>query len=126
MPKYEVGDIVKVYNRDVNPPHKKYSLCVHVKPNLFFLINSENREMYKCIPILEKDYHFLEHDSNIACNRTFSYTLDDLRGCEIIGRLKISDMKSLYEHLIENVKSLSPQEKSQILDALEDMISDYE
>lgn len=125
MPKCEVGDILRIFNREVVPPHDKYSLCVRVKPNLFFLINSENRKMYNCIPISEKNYSFLKHDSHIACNRTFSYSLSDLKGSEIIGHLNISDLRVLYEHLIKNVKTISPNEKTQILESLENLLADY-
>jgi len=75
-----VGDIYLVENGDIYPPKKKFSICVCVSEGYFLLINSENRAMYKCTPILKADHSFLSYDSFIGCSRFFRYTTEQLEG----------------------------------------------
>ena len=80
--------------------------------------------MYQCLPISEKGYVFLDHDSHIACNRTFSYKLYELGKCEVLGRLALDDIKRLHSHIKDNVSSLPGPIKNHILESLKKEILD--
>lgn len=84
---FEVGDVLYVYNTAVTPPEHKYSVFVCLNPNLFLLINTKNRKIYNCIPVKQEHNPYLKYDSFISCNRTFQYTLDQLKETNKVGRL---------------------------------------
>lgn len=96
---FEVGDVLYVYNTAVTPPEHKYSVFVCLNPNLFLLINTKNRKIYNCIPVKQEHNPYLKYDSFISCNRTFQYTLDQLKETNKVGRLDFDTLKRLYLHI---------------------------
>lgn len=66
------GDVFWVYHNDVYPQKHKMDVCVCAQRGWFFLINSENRKMYDCVPILKAHHRFLKHDSFVSCSRVFA------------------------------------------------------
>lgn len=74
----EIGDVLYVYNTSVIPAEHKYSVFICVSKKLFFLINTKNRSIYKCLPVSHKSNPYLKYDSYISCNRTFHYNLEQL------------------------------------------------
>ena len=61
------------FNTQVTPQKEKCHVCV--TDNGFFLINTDNRKMYECIPILAVNYPFLNgQDRYVSCSRLFLYT----------------------------------------------------
>lgn len=121
---FEVGDVLYVYNTAVNPPENKYSVFVCLNEKLFFLINTKNRSIYKCLPIKQDKNRYLKYDSYISCNRTFQYSLDQLKEQNKVGRLDFETIKNLYQHIKDNVNTLPPAEKSAILTDLHNFILD--
>ncbi len=120
----EVGDVLYVYNTDVIPAEHKYSVFVCVSKKLFFLINTKNRSIYKCLPITQNKNPYLKYDSFISCNRTFRYTLDQLSENNKVGRLDLQTLKALHAHIEQNVNTLPPAEKNAILTELNNFILD--
>ena len=116
-----VGDIYLIENGDIYPPKKKFSICVCVREGYFLLINSENRAMYKCAPILKADHPFLSHDSFIGCNRFFRYTAEQLERAEFRGRLTYKELRRLRTHL-EKITSFTGQDKTLILQDIDDAL----
>lgn len=111
--------IIKSHSDLISPPKQKFHLCLNREKRLFFLINSKNRSMYYCFPILKSNHSFLKHDSFIACNRTFNLSeqkLLELRKIE--GSLSATEVDELTAHLNNNVKTLSPNEKALICNSL--------
>ena len=121
---FEVGDVLYVYNTAVTPPEHKYSVFVCLNPNLFLLINTKNRKIYNCIPVKQEHNPYLKYDSFISCNRTFQYTLDQLKETNKVGCLDFDTLKRLYLHIKDNVNTLPPIEKNIILKQLNDFIED--
>lgn len=115
------GDIYLVENGDIYPPKKKFSICVCVREGYFLLINSENRAMYKCTPILKADHSFLNYDSFIGCNRFFRYTAEQIRNAKPCGRLTFKEIRALRDHL-ETLSSFTQQDKALILESLSDAL----
>ena len=61
------------FNTQVFPQKDKCHVCV-TDDNEFFLINTDNRTMYECIPILAVNYQFLNgQDRYVSCSRLFLY-----------------------------------------------------
>lgn len=121
----EVGDVFYVYNTKVVPPEHKYSVLVCVSQKLFLLINTKNRKIYQCLPVSQSANTYLKYDSYISCNRTFRYTLDQLDEKNKVGRLDLQTLKRLYAHIQQNVNTLPPAEKNEILTELNNFILDY-
>ena len=121
----EIGDVLYVYNTNVVPAEHKYSVLVCVSKKLFFLINTKNRSIYNCLPILQSSNTYLEYDSYISCNRTFQYTLDQLKESNKVGRVDLQTLKKLYSHIKDNVHTLPLREKTEILNGLYNFIQDY-
>ena len=115
--KIEAGGIYLIYNDDVNQPKAKFSVCVCVHERWFFLINSEDRKIYDCIPIYKADYGFLKHDSFISCSRKFIYSLDRLRASKFQGLIS---QKSATE-IISKVKSSKTLERGAIKQIIESL-----
>lgn len=120
-----VGAVFYLYNSDIIPNNFKYSICVHIKPHYFFVINTENRKMYDCVPILKKDNAFLQYDSYIGCANYFVYKSEDIKDKKIVGYLGYEDLNRLYLHLKNNVKSLPASIKKEILQSLNDELDEY-
>lgn len=118
-----VGDIYLVENGDIYPPKKKFSICVCVREGYFLLINSENRTMYKCTPILKVDHSFLSYDSFIGCNRFFRYTTEQLEQAKYCGCLTCKELRGLRAHL-ETISSFAEQDKALILQSIDDALTD--
>lgn len=122
---FKVGDVLYLKNKSIIPNKSKYSICVHIRPNYFLLINSENRPFYDCLKIEKKDNSFLKHDSYIGCANYFVYEDYELKGKNIIGSLGYKDLYNLYNHIKNNVKRMPRQAKNEILLSLESVLEDY-
>jgi len=95
------GDVFWVYHRDIYPQKHKMDVCVCAKRGWFFLINSEYRKMYDCVPILKVQHRFLKHDSFVSCSRVFAPEKSELgkkigtlaRGVmeEMLARVQVSE-----------------------------------
>lgn len=119
-----VGDVLYLYNTQIKPEHSKYSACVHIKPNYFLLINTENRKMYECLPILRSDNKYLQHDSYIGCSNYYVYDDDKIKDEQIVGHLGYKDLNALYFHLKNNVKKMPKKIKDEILLSLNNALDD--
>lgn len=121
----EVGSVYYIYNKQIHPPKSKYSICVVVDDNLFFCINSKDREMYECIHINQENNRFLKHDSYISCSQAFHFEDCELKDVQLCGSLAYCDLKSLKEHIEKNVRRLPKEQRKRILKALSEKLEDY-
>ncbi len=113
------GDIIKTLCVDIEPPKTKYYLCLSREKRLFFLINSQNREMYQCTPILKENHQFLKQDSYISCNVPFTLTENELTKIgSILSSLNDNEVNALILHVEQNVKTLSKRLKKEICESL--------
>ena len=61
-------------NTHIKPPKDKCHVCV-TESDEFFLVNTDNRTIYECVPILAANYPFLNgQDRYVSCSRLFKYT----------------------------------------------------
>jgi hypothetical protein len=120
-----IGDVLYVYNKDIIPAGSKFSICVNLGPNLFLLINTENRTIYECLPILKKNNDFLAYDSNIGCHRAFIYSSEELKNAKHVGRLSYKDLENLYKHIRDKVRTLPKVDKEKILKSIDDELNEY-
>lgn len=118
------GSVLKILNKDISPAKYKYSVCVlsSCERPLFFLINTENRKMYDCIPILKSAHGFLSHDSYISCNRVFEYNKEAIEAASNMGRLTTEQTRYLIAH-IEKSKYLPKDILNDILLSLRESLS---
>lgn len=91
----QLGDVYLVLNDEITPAKQKLSVCVCVAPELFFLINSENRKIYDCVLASKKDNACLKYDSYVSCSRTFAYPSKRLN--KKLGRLSPSTLAAIRE-----------------------------
>lgn len=122
----EIGLVIKIFNSQISPPKHKYMVCVAVTESLFFCINTQNRKIYECVKIEKKHNNFLEYDSFISCNQAFHFDIQQLKSAVPVGHLAYNDLRLLYNHVKTNVKTLPPQKKQKILEALQVALADYE
>ncbi len=122
----DVGSVLYILNGQIEPQNYKYMVCVLVRDNLFFCINTENRKMYECLAITKKNNPFLEYDSYLSCNRTFQFDSQQLKSAQLVGHLGYDDLVSLYNHIKDSVKTLPKKEKEQILLSIQGALEDYE
>ena len=60
-------------NTQITPQKDKCHVCI-TENEEFFLINTDNRKMYECVPILAVNYPFLNgEDRYVSCSRLFRY-----------------------------------------------------
>ena len=62
------------FNKQIYPPKSKCHVCI-TNDEQFFLINTENRPMYDCVPIAAEHYPLLKgQDRFVSCSRLFKYS----------------------------------------------------
>lgn len=120
---FSVGSVVYIYNDEISPAKHKYMVCV-VLNDLFLCINTENRRIYECVPIQQKNNTYLKHDSFIACNRAFRFADGELKNAREVGRLGYGDLVTLRDHIQYKVRTLTEHEKQDIIKALNQEIED--
>jgi len=99
----KAGDIIYAFIEDIYPPKHKYLLCVHPEKRLFLMVNTEDREMYRCLSIKYSDYPFLkEKDRFISSNKFF--TIDDItiKKCKVLDTLSNKDKSRIYNKIQES------------------------
>jgi hypothetical protein len=112
-----IGDIIGVHSCPVRPkPKFKYLICVDPIKRVGFVINSEDREHFYCIPINKKDHSFLRTDSFISCSNPMSYESKNID--KIYSSLSRTELLALYRH-VEAARKLTPIEKKNILQNLD-------
>lgn len=105
------GDVVWVYHRDIYPQKHKMDVCVCAERGWFFLINSENRKIYDCVPILKAHHRFLKHDSFVSCSRVFAPQKSELG--KKIGTISCVVMQEMLERV--QVSETLEQEKIDVI-----------
>ena len=112
-----IGDIIGVKYCPVRPqPKFKYLVCLDPLKMIGFVINTENREHFYCIPILKKDHSFLKWDSFISCSNPISYEEKNITA--IHSSLSRNEIIELYNH-VNSAKKLSLIQKKPILQNLD-------
>jgi hypothetical protein len=113
----KAGDIIHAYIEDIYPPKYKYLLCVHPERKLFLMINTEEREMYRCISIKSSHYQFLKgKDRFISSNKFFTINDMTIKNSKILDGLNNEDKLRVYNKIQEAPKiSKSDKVFSQIL-----------
>lgn len=122
---FDVGSVVYLYNDKIIPPKNKYMVCVSLG-NCFLCINTENRKMYECLKLEQKNNPYLQHDSFIACNTLFKFDPWEIKSSKRVGSLGYKDLKALYEHIQNHVRTLSRVDKDKILTSLSTVLEDCE
>jgi hypothetical protein len=89
--------------------------CYIDSKEMVFVINSENREHYHCLPISKQNHDFLKHDSFISCSNFFEYGPDTVE--KIVGNLSKSEKDTLRCHLSSS-RTISKINKEIILNEL--------
>lgn len=116
----EIGEILLIENNEIYPPKKKFSVCVCISPNYFFLINSENRAFYKCTPIRQSEHLFLSHDSFISCVRPFLYSEEQIANAKRKGSLSFKELRVLLDFIEQNA---SFAEKETVIAAIKEYLN---
>ena len=113
----KAGDIIHAFIEDIYPPKHKYLLCVHPEEKLFLMVNTEDREMYRCISIESSDYPFLRgKDRFISSNKFFTVKNITAESCKILDNLNRKDKLHIYNKIQEAPKiSMSDKLLSKIL-----------
>jgi len=109
------GSIIFYYQSNIIPPKYKYAVVVSAVKKWCFLINSDDREHYHCLPILKKNQAFLQYDSFISCSNFFEYDLSKVK--KIVGVLSDSEKEALCLHLSAS-RTISKINKEIILNEL--------
>ncbi|MCL1957502.1 MAG: hypothetical protein FWF63_09285 [Fibromonadales bacterium] len=126
MNKIIVPKISEVYIIDVSKilPHceTKYCICITTGINKYFLINSENREMYDTFEINASDYKFLKHNSYVGCSK--AHTLESNLIIKKIGNLNFNDMSKILEKIRKSKYIAKPERESMTLE-LEEWLNNY-
>ncbi len=113
----EVGEVILVHDPFVNPPKRKFQVCVSVSECLYLRINTRGHwnDSLK-IPVARND--FLEQDRHIECGSLLE--IDDYEIEEalkerpgIIGRLSNEDLLAVLERCKAS-RYLSQRDKAQI------------
>ncbi|WPX99993.1 hypothetical protein Megpolyxen_01907 (plasmid) [Candidatus Megaera polyxenophila] len=105
----KAGDIIHAFIEDIYPPKYKYLLCVHPENRLFLTINTEDREMYRCIKILSSNYPFLKGiDRFISSNNFFIISRTTIDKCKILDTLNKEDKLRIYNKIQEAPKISMP------------------
>jgi len=92
-------------------------ICVHPAGLWFFLINSANRKMYDCIPVLKKNNLFLNHDSFISTNPPFELKNNELQRAKFLGRVSETDIGNILNK-VNKSKFLTPNQITEIIDSI--------
>ena len=101
----KAGDIIHVFIEDIYPPKHKYLLCVHPENRLFLMINTEDKEIYRCISINSSDYPFLKgKDRFISSNKFFTINHLTIEKCKILDSLNKDDKLRIYSRIQESPK----------------------
>lgn len=117
MKKPEVGDVYLSNDIKINPQKSKICICVHPTGLWFFLINSENRKMYDCIPILTENNSFLNYDGYISTNFPFKLNHHEFQRSKFIGRISEIDIAAILNK-VNNSKLISPIHRKEIINSI--------
>lgn len=112
-----VGDIYLVQNDEIKHRKEKFSICVCVASLCFVLINSENRKIYDCTPIRQRNHNFLTQDSFISCCKVFYYPAERINPSKFRGRLTLKELRIVRDKLLA-AELISDVEKEQIRKAI--------
>ncbi len=112
-----VGDVYLSNNIKVTPPKPKICVCVHPAGLWFFLINTENRKMYDCIPILKENNSFLNYDGFISTNSPFTLNQKEFEKAKFLGRVSETDIANILNK-VNKSKILSSIRKREIIDSI--------
>lgn len=105
----KAGDIIHAFIEDIYPPKYKYLLCVHPENRLFLTINTEDREIYRCIKILSSNYPFSKgKDRFISSNQFFNIDRNTIDKCKILDTLNEEDKQRIYNKIQEAPKISMP------------------
>lgn len=105
----KAGDMIHAFIEDIYPPKHKYLLCVHPENRLFLMINTEDREIYRCISISYSNYSFLKgKDRFISSNKFFTINDTAIQKSKILGALNESDKQHIYDKIQEAPKISMP------------------
>ena len=113
----QVGDVYLSAHIKVDPPKPKLCICVHPAGLWFFLINTENRRMYDCIPVFKENNPFLDHDSFISTNSPFTLKQDELEKAKFLGRISETDIGNILNK-VDRSRLLTPLQKRKIIDSI--------
>lgn len=113
---FKVGDIAHTVVHGLSHSKGKYAVCVCESRQLFFLINTENRHHYDCIPILKKPTrNFPIHDSFIACRHAYEFPIESL---SFVSKIDSQELKLLLVKVKES-KTLPFGQKRDIIQSIE-------
>ncbi len=105
----KAGDIIHAFINDIYPSKYKYLLCVHPENRLFLTINTEDREIYRCIKILSSNYPFLKgKDRFISSNKFFTIDRNTIDKCKILNTLNKEDKLRIYNKIQESPEITNP------------------
>lgn len=117
MKKPDVGDVYLSHDIKIDPQKPKICLCVHPAGLWFFLINSENRKMYDCIPILKENNPFLNYDGYISTNFPFELKDNEFQRSKYLGRISENDIAAILNK-VNRSRFLTPLQKKDIIDSI--------
>lgn len=113
----QVGDVYLSAYIKVNPPKPKICICVHPAGLWFFLVNTEKRKMYDCIPVFKENNPFLDNDSFISTNSPFILKQDELEKAKFLGRISATDIGNILNK-VNKSRFLTPGQKRSIIDSM--------
>ena len=117
-------EIGKIYRIEVNFSNRldKYGICVCVSTSEFFLINSENKSFYDCIPISAKqDRLFPIYDSFISCSNTIIAESDKIVSC--CGQLDRNEAEALKTKVLSSAL-LTPNQIRDISQSIDNYLNE--
>ena len=117
MKNLTVGDVYLSNDIKINPQKPKMCICIHPEGLWFFLINSENRKMYDCIPALKQNNSFLEYDSFISTHPPFTLKQHQIEKAKFLGRISETDIANILNK-VNKSRFLSGIQKREIIDSI--------
>jgi len=117
MKTLQVGDVYLSNDIKIIPPKPKLCICVHPAGLWFFLINTENRNMYDCIPIFKENNPFLHYDGFISTHLPFTLKQDEWEKAKCLGRVSEIDIGNILNK-VNKSKFLTPNQKRSIIDSI--------
>lgn len=110
------GDVIRVLDRQTNPPKYKRLICVAPENQLFLRNNSEPK-FRPHHPMSEAESNFLDHDSYVELRQLIRPYAYDIQQADPLGRLTPNQAAALVEAANQS-KVLSQDHKDLIAERL--------
>lgn len=92
-----VGSIIVIDNPTNSKTETKTGIVVAVGSIFVVLVNTENRQMYECVPIFVRDHAFLGQDRFVGCRAQFEIAPGNVK--KIRGHATKADLERILAQI---------------------------